>query len=148
MCVDRGQIFLDWTNSFCFCSPLKTFRAHDRSHPDSEKIYAELDRLTEELKENGYRPDGSWITRPLMNDESEETVLCGHSERLAIAFNLIQKPNRSRIQIVKNLRVCGDCRKWNFSSDFQFDRILMIFRWGNQINSEDSSMLDRGSWRQ
>ncbi|CAF4098570.1 unnamed protein product, partial [Adineta steineri] len=38
-----------------------------------------------------------------------QSVLCGHSERLAIAFNLIQQPIPDRIQIVKNLRICGDC---------------------------------------
>ncbi|CAF1237279.1 unnamed protein product [Adineta steineri] len=45
----------------------------------------------------------------------EESVLSRHSERLAIAFNLIQRPIPNRIQITKNLRVCGDCHtfsKW------------------------------------
>ncbi|CAF1215326.1 unnamed protein product, partial [Didymodactylos carnosus] len=85
------------------------FRAHDRSHPNSTEIYAELDRLTNELIEHGHKHDASWITRPLMNDETVESVLCGHSERLAIAFNFIQRPMPSRVQVVKNLRVCGDC---------------------------------------
>jgi len=61
--------------------------------------------------EHGYEYDGSWISRPMMNDETEESVLSGHSERLALAFNLIQRPAPTRIQIMKNLRVCGDCRK-------------------------------------
>ena len=45
-----------------------------------------------------------------MQDETEESVLNGHSERLAIALNLIQRPMPKEFQIVKNLRVCGDCR--------------------------------------
>ena len=49
--------------------------------------------------------------RPLMEDETAQSILCGHSERLAIAFNLIQRPVPSRIQVTKNLRVCGDCRE-------------------------------------
>ncbi|CAF1274193.1 unnamed protein product, partial [Adineta ricciae] len=85
------------------------FRAHDRSHKQSKEIYAELERLTNELKGHGYQCDASWISRPMMNDETEECVLSGHSERLAIAFNLIQRPIPKRIQIMKNLRVCGDC---------------------------------------
>lgn len=48
----------------------------------------------------------------MMNDENAAQILCGHSERLAIAFNLIQRPVPSVIQITKNLRVCGDCRKY------------------------------------
>ncbi|CAF1176710.1 unnamed protein product [Didymodactylos carnosus] len=91
------------------------FRAHDRSHRRSEEIYAELERLTNELIKHGYKCDTSWITRPMTNDETGESVLSGHSERLAIAFNLIQRPIPARIQIMKNLRVCGDCHtfiKW------------------------------------
>ena len=65
------------------------FRAHDRSHPRSEEIYQELDRLTKELIKHGYKHDESWITRELHIDETVESALCGHSERLAIAFNLI-----------------------------------------------------------
>ncbi|CAF0746687.1 unnamed protein product [Adineta steineri] len=91
------------------------FRAHDRSHPQSNEIYEELERLTNELKQHGYQCDVSWIGRPLLKDEMEESVLSRHSERLAIAFNLIQRPIPNRIQITKNLRVCGDCHtfsKW------------------------------------
>ena len=68
--------------------------------------------LSEELIEHGHEYDSSWITRPMNNDESIESVLCGHSEKLAIAFNFIQKFVPSVIQITKNLRVRGDCHKF------------------------------------
>ena len=45
-------------------------------------------------------------------DESVESVLCGHSERLAMAWNFVANPHAKRIQITKNLRVCGDCRTY------------------------------------
>jgi hypothetical protein len=90
----------------------KEFRAHDRSHPRSDEIYAELDQLSSELKQHGYEFDSSWVTRSLHDGESVESVLCGHSEKLAIAFNLIQQPSPSFIQVTKNLRVCGDCRTY------------------------------------
>jgi hypothetical protein len=64
------------------------FKAHDRSHCRSSEIYAEIDRLTRELVEHGHTFDASWITRPLKEDESIESVLCGQSEKLAIVFNL------------------------------------------------------------
>ncbi|CAM4978137.1 unnamed protein product [Rotaria socialis] len=86
------------------------FQAHDRSHPQSDEMYAELVRLSNELKEHGHEYDSSWITRPLKNEETIESVLCGHCEKLAIAFNFIQYPRPSFIQITKNLRVCGDCQ--------------------------------------
>ena len=90
---------------------MQEFKAHDHTHPRSAEIYAELDRLAHEIKAHGHEFDSSWITRPLNDDETIESVLCGHSEKLAIAFNLIQRPRPSLIQITKNLRVCGDCRK-------------------------------------
>ncbi|CAF1343104.1 unnamed protein product [Adineta steineri] len=102
------KIGLSWTevNGEVMC-----FKAHDRSHPQSNEIYAELDHLSNQLKENGYEYDSSWITRPLKDGETYESVLCGHSEKLAIVFNLIQKPQPSLIQITKNLRICGDCHR-------------------------------------
>ena len=67
--------------------------------------------MSAELISNGHQYDSSSITRPLNDDETIASVLCGHSERLAIAWNFVVNPNASRIQMTKNLRVCGDCRK-------------------------------------
>ncbi len=61
--------------------------------------------------EHGHQYDRNWITRPLDEDETVESVLCGHSERLALAWNFVVNPHATRIQMTKNLRVCGDCRK-------------------------------------
>ena len=44
-------------------------------------------------------------------DETAESILWSHSERLAIAFNLIQRSIPSRIQVTQNRCVCGDCRE-------------------------------------
>jgi len=46
----------------------------------------------------------------LREDETVDSVLCGHSERLAIAWNFVVNPKATRIQITNNLRICGDCR--------------------------------------
>ncbi|UJR24021.1 hypothetical protein I4U23_026986 [Adineta vaga] len=102
----RKQIGLSWTE---VNSEIVVFRVQDRSHPRTREIYDELDRLEKELIEHGHKFDPSWITRPLIADETVESVLNSHSERLALAYNFIQRPIPSRIQIVKNLRICGDC---------------------------------------
>lgn len=65
--------------------------------------------MSNELVQYGHRYDSSWITRPLNDDETVESVLCGHSERLAIAWNFVANPETKFIQLAKNLRVCGDC---------------------------------------
>ena len=100
----------DVVRNECVAIFLKEFKAHDISHPQSSQIYAKMEEILGRIKELGYEADQSWVTRPLQNDETPESVLCGHSERLAIAFNLIQDPSPTVIYITKNLRICPDCR--------------------------------------
>ncbi|KAF9623741.1 hypothetical protein IFM89_005248 [Coptis chinensis] len=42
-------------------------------------------------------------------EEEKEIALCHHSEKLAIAFGLINTGAGTSIQVIKNLRICGDC---------------------------------------
>ncbi|XP_057847951.1 pentatricopeptide repeat-containing protein At4g21065 [Cryptomeria japonica] len=84
------------------------FHAGDRSHPQTRDIYAKLDSLSWEMKAEGYIPD----TRPVLNDvedEEKKFLVCHHSEKLAIAFGLLNMLPRTTIRVVKNLRVCADC---------------------------------------
>eukprot|EP01018_Ginkgo_biloba_P022819 Gb_03626 [translate_table: standard] len=84
------------------------FHVGDRSHPQTEKIYEKLERLSGQLKEAGYVPDKNFVLHDL-EEEQKEHILCYHSEKLAIAFGLINTSPGTSIRIVKNLRVCGDC---------------------------------------
>ncbi|XP_057832149.2 pentatricopeptide repeat-containing protein At3g24000, mitochondrial-like [Cryptomeria japonica] len=84
------------------------FCAGDRSHPQTQEIYAKLEKLACEMKAAGYSPD----PRHLFNDveeEEKESFLGYHSEKLAIAFGLLNTPPGTTIRVVKNLRVCADC---------------------------------------
>ncbi|CAF2055253.1 unnamed protein product, partial [Rotaria magnacalcarata] len=85
------------------------FRAHDQSHPYSAEIYEQVDRMSKEVIKHGHKYDASWIVRPMYADETIETLLCGHSERLAMAAHFIHDRKPKRIQLTKNLRICGDC---------------------------------------
>ncbi|KAF3772774.1 putative pentatricopeptide repeat-containing protein [Nymphaea thermarum] len=83
------------------------FLAGDRSHPQAEAIYKMLDRLEELLKEAGYVAD---MSEALYDDkDSEYEMLAVHSERLAIAFGLMNSEPGTRVLVIKNLRVCIDC---------------------------------------
>ncbi len=104
--------------------PFQRFRAHDQSHPRSDEIYAEAEKISKELIEHGHIYDSSSITRPLNQDETIASVLCGHSERLAIAWGFVANPNARRLQLTKNLRVCGDCRM--SSSKFFFSYFFFL----------------------
>ena len=85
-----------------------TFLAGDRSHPQSKKIYEELDVLVSKMKELGYVPE----TESALHDVEEEDKECHlavHSEKLAIVFAILNSGPLTPIRITKNLRVCGDC---------------------------------------
>jgi hypothetical protein len=100
----------------------------------------EAEKISKELIAHGHEHDASWITRPLNEDETVASVLCGHSERLAIAFNFVENPNTKRIQVTKNLRVCGDCRECLFNLSFSFLIFCFLHRSSDKINSCYSSM--------
>lgn len=88
-----------------------SFLAGDLTHPLSNQIYSKLSELTIRLKDAGYQPDTNYVFHDI-EDEQKETILSHHSERLALAFGLIATVPEIPIQIVKNLRVCGDCHNY------------------------------------
>ncbi|KAJ7540073.1 hypothetical protein O6H91_10G000700 [Diphasiastrum complanatum] len=87
---------------------LHAFVVGDATHPQSKEIQAELDRLVGLMKKAGYKPNLSFLLDDV-EEEEEENALCGHSEKQAIAFGLINTPFGTPIRIKKNLRVCGVC---------------------------------------
>eukprot|EP01018_Ginkgo_biloba_P031528 Gb_16955 [translate_table: standard] len=84
------------------------FFVGDRSHPQIEEIYEALETLAEQMKAAGYIPDTNFVLHDV-EEEHKERILGHHSEKLAIAFGLISTAPGTTIQVVKNLRVCGDC---------------------------------------
>ncbi|CAD5325275.1 unnamed protein product [Arabidopsis thaliana] len=92
---------------------IHTFLVGDRSHPQSDEIYRELDVLVKKMKELGYVPDSESALHDV-EEEDKETHLAVHSEKLAIVFALMntkeeEEDSNNTIRITKNLRICGDC---------------------------------------
>lgn len=88
------------------------FFAGDITHPQTEDIYQALKEIEEKLESAGYVPDVSQA--PMIDDEhseEKEQSLRLHSERLAIAFGLLNRKQGTPIRVFKNLRVCNDCHK-------------------------------------
>ncbi|OVA06031.1 Pentatricopeptide repeat [Macleaya cordata] len=81
------------------------FVAGDRNHPQTDKIYEMLNRLEDLMEEM------CASTKPKTYDgrRKKETVAGVHSEKLAIAFGLLNTIAGTEILVIKNLRVCGDC---------------------------------------
>ncbi|KAK7258369.1 hypothetical protein RIF29_23942 [Crotalaria pallida] len=88
---------------------LHRFIVGDRSHPQTEDIYAMLKEMSKKLKLAGHVPDTSQVLLNIEGEKEKEAELENHSERLAISFGLINIDRRTPIRIMKNLRVCNDC---------------------------------------
>uniref|UniRef100_J3MK55 DYW domain-containing protein n=2 Tax=Oryza brachyantha TaxID=4533 RepID=J3MK55_ORYBR len=84
------------------------FYVGDKSHPQHKEIYSYLEKLLERMQEAGYVPNTGSVLHDL-DEEEKESALRIHSEKLAVAFALINSVPGSVIHIIKNLRVCSDC---------------------------------------
>ncbi|KAJ1704511.1 hypothetical protein LUZ63_004290 [Rhynchospora breviuscula] len=84
------------------------FSVGDSAHPDKQRIYHFLEELDLKMKKAGYVS----ATEMVLHDVEEEEkvhMLRYHSERLAVAFGILNVPSGRPIRIIKNLRVCEDC---------------------------------------
>ncbi|EXC34901.1 hypothetical protein L484_020017 [Morus notabilis] len=88
---------------------LHEFIVGDKSDTQTKEIYAKMSEMRERLKSAGHVPDTSQVLLCLEDEKEKEAELENHSERLAIAFGLINVEPGSPIRIIKNLRVCNDC---------------------------------------
>ncbi|KAL3523752.1 hypothetical protein ACH5RR_016586 [Cinchona calisaya] len=84
------------------------FIVGDRSHSRSKEIYAKLKELGVLMAKAGYVP---MIEIDLHDVEQKEKELlpAHHSEKLTVAFALIETPPGAPIRVKKNLRICLDC---------------------------------------
>lgn len=86
------------------------FYVGDKNHPQHKEIYAYLEKLLEKMREAGYVPNTSSVLHDL-DEEEKESMLRIHSEKLAVAFALMNSVKGSVIYVIKNLRVCTDCHR-------------------------------------
>ncbi|PON92828.1 DYW domain containing protein [Trema orientale] len=99
--------------------------AGDKSHPQREQIIEKLNKLSMEMKRAGYFPNMSFVLQDVEEQEKEH-ILCGHSEKLAVAFGLLNTPPGSSLRVIKNLRICGDCHAFiKFISSFEGREIFV-----------------------
>lgn len=80
----------------------------DQSHPNWKEIYAKMDEIKFRIKAYGYTAKTDLVLHDI-GEEDKEDVLNYHSEKLAVAYGLISTVDGTPIQVIKNLRICGDC---------------------------------------
>lgn len=86
------------------------FVAGNNAHPLAKNIEELLKKLRKKMKEEGYSPNMRYALINA-NEMQKEVALCGHSEKLAMAFGILSLPPGKTIRVTKNLRVCGDCHE-------------------------------------
>lgn len=84
------------------------FSVVDKSSFHDGRIMQLWSMLRDQMKLLGYTPDLASMLHDV-DDETKEDMLCGHSEKLAIAFGLLNTGDGMPLRITKNLRVCADC---------------------------------------
>ncbi|CAK9144820.1 unnamed protein product [Ilex paraguariensis] len=84
------------------------FGTGDRFFEQYEQVNNLLETLAGIMAKEGYVADLKFAIHDVDEDE-KRYMLCGHSERLAIAFGLLNTKPGTPLQVMKNLRVCGDC---------------------------------------
>ncbi|KAL3617961.1 hypothetical protein CASFOL_038282 [Castilleja foliolosa] len=80
------------------------FFADDILHPRTKEIYEMLEEINQQLRIAGYE----------VRAEKSETYneLSYHSEKLAIAFGVLNTPPGTTIRVAKDLRICVDCHNF------------------------------------
>ena len=73
----------------------------------------------------GYRTDISWSLKGETEIEKKE-LLCGHSEKRLIEYALLKTPDKSKLTIFKNLRICGDCHAFTEAISRETGREISI----------------------
>ncbi|XP_027353451.1 pentatricopeptide repeat-containing protein At5g06540 [Abrus precatorius] len=84
------------------------FTIGDKTHPEIEKIERVWEDILQQIKLAGY-VENTAETLFDIDEEEKEDALHRHSEKLAIAYGIMNIRPPTPIRIVKNLRVCEDC---------------------------------------
>ncbi|KAG2239029.1 hypothetical protein Bca52824_089889 [Brassica carinata] len=101
------------------------FRSSDRIHPELDSIHEKLKEMEKKMKVAGYKPELEFALHDV-EEEQKEKLLLWHSEKLAVAYGCLKLPEGSRIQVFKNLRICGDCHKAiEFMSEIERREIIV-----------------------
>lgn len=90
---------------------LHQFLASEGLHRDKDALNDLLESLESQVKEMGYVPNTKLVLDDVSKDVKEH-LLGHHSERMALAFGLLNTPPGTPIRLAKNLRTCFDCHNF------------------------------------
>ncbi|KAL8141248.1 hypothetical protein V2J09_007269 [Rumex salicifolius] len=99
-----------------------SFKTGDRVHQSGLEVESYLNTLIEEVKEMGYKPANLTVG----NEEEESHSSHLHSEKMAVAFGLLNTPNRAVIRVLKSASICGDSHDFIKLVSKKSDREIVI----------------------
>ncbi|KAG0473366.1 hypothetical protein HPP92_015223 [Vanilla planifolia] len=101
------------------------FLSGDKSHSQVDSIYMMLDEIGRLARRKGHKTamDGFPFD---IDDEDKEVCVSQHSEKLAVAFGLINTRPGSVIRVIKNLRICSDCHEIMKYVSEAFERTVVV----------------------
>ncbi|KAG8378973.1 hypothetical protein BUALT_Bualt07G0040100 [Buddleja alternifolia] len=101
------------------------FRVADVLHPEIGQIRQKLSEILKRARLVGYAADATHVSFDLSEEDREQAV-AWHSEKLAIAFGIMNSLPRASILIVKNLRTCEDCHMALKAISKVYDREIIV----------------------
>ncbi|XP_010528137.2 PREDICTED: pentatricopeptide repeat-containing protein At3g26782, mitochondrial [Tarenaya hassleriana] len=105
---DRGLVKPPGFSLIELKGEIHVFLVGDQEHPQSEGIYKFLKEMDRKLQEAGYVSNTASVCHDV-DEEEKEMALRVHSEKLAVAFGIMNTVPGEMIHVIKNLRVCSDC---------------------------------------
>ncbi|CAN1230097.1 Pentatricopeptide repeat-containing protein DOT4, chloroplastic [Linum grandiflorum] len=121
------------------------FVAGDSSHPEIRPIEALLEEIRNKMKEEGFSPKLRYALRN-GDDAEKEMALCGHSEKLAMAYGMLNLPPRTVIRVFKNLRICRDCHETAKFVSKSYGKEIIVRDSNFFHHFKDGSCSCRGFW--
>ncbi|KFK30044.1 hypothetical protein AALP_AA7G209800 [Arabis alpina] len=121
------------------------FVANDECHPQREEIGRKWEEVYAKIKELGYVPDTSHVVVHV-DQQEREVNLQYHSEKIALAFALLNTPPGSTIHIKKNIRVCGDCHSAIKLASKAVEREIIVRDTNRFHHFKDGSCSCRDYW--
>ncbi|XP_076918637.1 pentatricopeptide repeat-containing protein At3g47530 [Bidens hawaiensis] len=90
------------------------FKVDDTSHSRINEVYEMLDEIEKQLKIGGYEA------------EITDSRLSYHSEKLAMAFGVLETPPGTKLRVAKDLRICNDCHNFAKALSQVYNREVII----------------------
>ncbi|PKA53238.1 Pentatricopeptide repeat-containing protein [Apostasia shenzhenica] len=123
---------------------MHTFLSHDKHHTQRNEVDDMLHQMDWQLRFEGYRADTSEVVNDICEADKKK-VIAGHSQKIAIAFALLNTNPGSAIRVYTNLRMSNECHTYTALISKIFERPITV-RDRNRFHSFDQGACSCGNY--